>query len=230
MHISEIKKKARQSLANNWAVASLLTFITFLVITGLEYLYEIKISGGLSNWIYNYQHHIDLPLSVQIAEIVYSLIVTPITVTFYWYFLGLTRSENPQIGQVFAVYSDFKKAVKLFWVSFVLGFFILMWTLLLVVPGIIKTLSYSQTYFIIKDHPEYSATEAITESRELMDGYKWKFFVLELSFIGWALLSVVTLFIGLLWLAPYFFTSLAVFYNELSDYQQAESAESVSEQ
>ncbi|WP_100487999.1 DUF975 family protein [Sporolactobacillus pectinivorans] len=214
MRISEIKKKARDSLENNWAISSLLVFIAFFVISGFQDLYEIFISGGLSIWIYNWEHNIDLPPSVLLTEIIYSIIVSPISITFYWFFLGLARSENPQIGEVFTVYTNIRKVLKLIWVSFVLGFFVAMWTLLFIVPGIIKSIAYAQTYFILKDHPEYSATEAIAESRKMMRGYKWKFFVMELSFIGWAILSVFTLFIGMLWLAPYFFATLAVFYNE----------------
>jgi uncharacterized membrane protein len=66
----------------------------------------------------------------------------------------------------------------------------------------------------LKDHPEYSITEAITESKKIMQGYKWKYFLLHLSFIGWGILSLFTLGIGLLWLIPYMNTSLASFYNQ----------------
>lgn len=73
------------------------------------------------------------------------------------------------------------------------------------------------TYFIINDHPEYSMNQAITESRRMMDGHKIEYFLLCLSFIGWFLLSVITLGVGFLWLAPYFYTTKAEFYKDLSD-------------
>jgi uncharacterized membrane protein len=85
----------------------------------------------------------------------------------------------------------------------------------LIVPGIIKSFSYSQVYFILKDTPTISANEAITQSRKLMFGYKWKYFLLLLSFIGWGILSVITLGIGFIWLVPYMTASLAAFYDQL---------------
>lgn len=68
---------------------------------------------------------------------------------------------------------------------------------------------------LLKDHPEYSVFEAITESRRRMKGYKGKYFLLNLSFIGWGILCLFTLGIGFLWLAPYIYTSNATFYQNL---------------
>jgi uncharacterized membrane protein len=67
----------------------------------------------------------------------------------------------------------------------------------------------------LKDHPEYTVLEAITESRKRMKGLKWKYFLMHLSFIGWGILCMFTLGIGLLWLIPYAGTTMAAFYNEL---------------
>ena len=89
-------------------------------------------------------------------------------------------------------------------------------------PSIIKALAYSMTYFISKDHPEYSIDECIEASKRMMDGHKGELFILELSFIGWILLSILTLGIGLLWLAPYMDTTIAHYYEELKAEQPAE--------
>src|SRR5690606_11316295 len=107
------------------------------------------------------------------------------------------------------------KYFRIILLGFLIGIFTFLWSLLLVIPGIIKSLSYSQAYFIIKDHPEMSVLDAITESRHRMNGYKWKYFLLNLSFIGWGILSILTLGIGLLWLVPYITASYAAFYNDL---------------
>ncbi|KHF31013.1 hypothetical protein LR68_00503 [Anoxybacillus sp. BCO1] len=92
---------------------------------------------------------------------------------------------------------------------------------MLIIPGIIKSLSYSQTFFLLKDHPEYSALQAISESKKRMKGYKGKLFLLYLSFIGWGLLSMLTFGIGFLWLVPYIYTSLAAFYDQFIRTQEA---------
>ena len=98
--------------------------------------------------------------------------------------------------------------------------FIALWSLLLIVPGIIKSLSYSQAEFIVKDMTdagqEVAATEAINKSRELMNGHKWEYFLLELSFIGWDLLGGLSLGIGFLWILPYIKATEAEYYRKLT--------------
>ena len=93
--------------------------------------------------------------------------------------------------------------------------YLTLWTLL-IIPGIIKSFSYSMTYFILNDHPEYTANQAITESRHMMNGHKMDYFLLCLSFLGWFILSILTVGIGFLWLAPYFYATSAAFYEEIS--------------
>jgi len=85
-------------------------------------------------------------------------------------------------------------------------------------PGIIAGYRYSMALYILNDNPKISPMDAIKASKEMMKGYKWKLFCLQLSFVGWALLcSIFTLFIGFLWLIPYIQTSIANFYQNLKD-------------
>lgn len=93
--------------------------------------------------------------------------------------------------------------------------FVALWTLLLIIPGIVKSYAYSMAYYIKIDHPEYSPKQALDESVRLMRGHKWQLFVLDLSFIGWHLLSLVTFGLASLWVAPYVAASRAEFYQEL---------------
>lgn len=90
-----------------------------------------------------------------------------------------------------------------------------LWSLLLVIPGIIKSFAYSMAPFIAEDHPEYSVSQAISESCRMMKGHKFDLFYLYLSFIGWFLLSILSCGIGLLWLQPYVENAVAAFYNDL---------------
>lgn len=93
--------------------------------------------------------------------------------------------------------------------------FLILWTLLFIIPGIIKSLSYAMTDYLLVDHPELTANEAITKSRELMNGNKLRLFLLYLSFIGWFLLCILTLGFGLLFLIPYVKAAEAAFYLDL---------------
>lgn len=104
------------------------------------------------------------------------------------------------------------------------GVYIFLWTLCLIIPGIIKNYSYIMTPFVLLDQPELKFDAAIERSMTLMKGYKWKFFCLQLSFIGWAFLSILTLGIGFLFLIPYMQTAAAFFYEDL----KAEHAEDTS--
>ncbi len=93
--------------------------------------------------------------------------------------------------------------------------FICLWSLLFLIPGIIKAYSYSMSSFILADHPEYDWNTCLTESRKMMKGHKWQLFCLRLSFIGWLLLSAVTFGIAALWVAPYIQASVANFYEDV---------------
>ncbi len=95
--------------------------------------------------------------------------------------------------------------------------YIFLWTLLLIIPGIIKSYSYALTPYILVEHPEMSANEAIEESMRLMDGHKFDLFYLQLSFIGWAILSILSLGLGFFWLIPYQMTAQAAFYRDIKN-------------
>ena len=106
------------------------------------------------------------------------------------------------------------------WGMFLMNVFIFLWMLLLVIPGIVKMFSYAMTPFILEEHPELGANEAIDHSRAMMKGHKFDLFWLILSFIGWMILCLFTLGIGYLWLIPYMQTSIAGFYEDVkADYE-----------
>jgi uncharacterized membrane protein len=89
--------------------------------------------------------------------------------------------------------------------------------LLFIFPGIYAAYGYAMTPYILAENPEMTANEAITKSKELMNGNRWRLFCLELSFIGWSLLCILfTLGIGVFWLKPYMEASFAAFYREIT--------------
>ena len=106
------------------------------------------------------------------------------------------------------------------WGMFLMSVFVFLWSMLFVIPGIIKAFSYAMTPYILEEHPELTANEAIDHSRAMMKGHKFDLFWLYLSFIGWGILCIPTLGIGTFWLIPYMQTAQASFYEDVkADYE-----------
>ena len=93
--------------------------------------------------------------------------------------------------------------------------FILLWALLLIIPGIIAALAYSQTFFLLADDLSLRPLEALKKSKDMMMGYKWQYFRFLCRFIPWFILAIIPVGIGLLWFIPYFVTAQAHFYEKL---------------
>lgn len=128
-------------------------------------------------------------------------------------FMPLVRQEGKlDLGMLFDGFKDYG---RVFLTLLLQNIYIFLWSLLLLVPGIIKSYSYAMTPFLLKDRPELKYNKAIEESMRMMQGNKMKLFLLDLSFIGWILLCIVTLGIGILWVTPYMQTSRTAFYEEL---------------
>lgn len=127
-------------------------------------------------------------------------------------YLRLAGGTRPDVADMFYGFKDLWCAFK---VQFLTGLFTSLWSLLFVIPGIIKALSYSMSMFILAENPGMPALEAIDRSKKMMDGHKADLFVLGLSFIGWFLLGSVTLGIAYIWIAPYVSTTYVNFYNEI---------------
>jgi uncharacterized membrane protein len=154
-----------------------------------------------------------LIISVSGAVVVGPIILGgPITLGICGYFMHKARNEPVKFVNLFDGFDLFGSSFLLYLLQ---AIFITLWTCLFVVPGIIKTLSYSMAFYILRDNPTMGASEAITASRKMMDGHKEKLFGLYLSFIGWALLCVPTFGIGYLWLIPYVGQATANFYEDI---------------
>lgn len=129
------------------------------------------------------------------------------------YNLDLIDGKDVEFGQIFSKASMFGKA---FWLRLRMGIFTFLWTLLFIIPGIIKSYAYSMSGFILAENPEMTAKEAMQVSEEMMAGNKWRLFCLQFSFIGWQILCILSLGIGSLWLTPYMNVATAAFYDEIS--------------
>lgn len=185
----ELRAAAREQLKGNWGKAVLVNLL-FLIITG--------IGGGIP----------------YVGIIVALLIGGPMTLGLIGFFVRLKRGEYAVLENLFDGFKYFTPSLVLYLLTSIFTF---LWSLLLIVPGIIAAIRYSQAYFILNDNPGMEAMQAIKLSKEMMQGNKWKYFLLHLSFIGWGLLCILTLGIGFLWLSPYITTTLANFYDDLKN-------------
>ena len=114
---------------------------------------------------------------------------------------------------VYVFSSNYKNIVK---TEFMRGLFVWLWSLLFLIPGIIKGYEYKMVPYIVSENPTINYKDALAESKKLMKGNKWKAFVLDLSFIGWDILGVLTLgVLGVFFVDPYVYSTDAALYETL---------------
>lgn len=139
----------------------------------------------------------------------------PMTYGIVGYYVDQQRGKKAEFLQIFDGFNEFGRT----FIGYLLQvLFIALWSLIpivgFIIGGIIKPLSYSMTFYAMRDF-NLEGNDAITKSKELMEGYKWKLFKLRLSFIGWLLLCALTFGIGTFFLLPYMDATMAEFYDEL---------------
>lgn len=186
---SELKALAKQQIKGNIGGLFLLSLIVALI------------SGVCSI----------IPVVGSIA----SLVITPalsFSVILAYYKLSLGNGYKPDAGEAFGGFSNFTGAFRVYWAQAIFTF---LWMLLLIIPGYIKGIAYSQAMYILAENPEISGTEAIGRSQDMMRGHKMEYFLLQLSFIGWHLLAILTFGLLYIWLVPYMSATNANFYQSI---------------
>lgn len=219
--------EVRKAMENHWGKAAIFTFWYFVIVFGVS---AILSKLGLPSY----------------AVCLLYLLLLPLIWSYSTAFLANARGGEGSFNvlRMFDGYQDF---IRIFTTTLLMQVYTFLWTLLLIVPGIIKGLSYSMTYYILRDNPEMKNNEAIELSMKMMDGYKLPLFSLYLSFFGWyficsypliigcslffthmltagysswEVLYLLPLGIGYLWLVPYMQASMAQFYEEVkADYE-----------
>ena len=145
------------------------------------------------------------------------LVGLPVAYGFAILMLAVFRgAEEVDLGVLFAGFQEYSRILTTKLLQAVYTF---LWSLLLLIPGIIKHYSYAMTDYILKDEPELCNNAAIERSMAMMEGNKMKLFLLDLSFIGWAILCLFTFGIGFFVLQPYVQVSHAAFYEDLKAQQ-----------
>lgn len=150
-----------------------------------------------------------------IAFLINVFVFNPLKVGCLSFFKENYKTKNGSINEIGSGFQNYKRV----WVTLLLqDVFLFLWTLLFIIPGLIKSYSYRMVPYIVRDNPEMSSKEIITRSREMMDGHKWEVFVFDLSFILWILFGIGTFGLGLVfWTAPYMNNAAAGIYLELKD-------------
>ncbi len=184
-----ILSEALNTLKGNWSVS----IIAFLVI----YTFWLAVSF--------------IP---KLGTLVSLLISGPVILGMSIFSLELLRKKTVSFNTIFKDFNHYFIALKAYCI---MCLYVFLWFLLLIIPGIIRAIAYSMTFYIIADNPDIGAREALKKSKTMMYGYKWKYFLLNLRFLGWALLCLLTLGIGFLWLTPYVQITLANFYENIKE-------------
>jgi len=189
MDYGQIKGEAKQALSGKWGLA-----------IGVYLLYSICAAP--------------LQFIPKVGIVLVLIVSMPLLLGYTRFNLKLAKGEDAKIDDLFSGFSQFGPAIGVALLSFI---YIFLWSLLLIIPGIIAGYGYSMIFYILAEEPDLAIGEILAKSKKMMDGYKMDLFILHLSFIGWALLCVLTLFIGFLWLAPWIQVSTARFYLKVKE-------------
>lgn len=142
------------------------------------------------------------------------LVMGPLLLAICRYFLAASSPKRPTVSNFFSAFNDCLNAC---WAYLWQCLWTILWLALFIVPGIIKWLSYSMQFFLLAEYPALGARRSLELSKRLTAGYKWELFVTVLSFSGWAVLSIMTFGIALLYVVPYYYTTMAQVYRYLKE-------------
>lgn len=235
-YAADFREMAREALRGKWAIAVIVGLIASLLggtgSNGPEVKFNIEGSGANANFefagqtIFSTGGGLDSEIGAfLVGSAIYIVIVALIMAVVYFvlgsivgvgyarFNLNLVDHQEPAFEDLFAYFSYWKTTAV---AKLLQTVYILLWSLLLVIPGIIASYSYAMTDYILAEQPELTASEAIGISKKMMSGNRWRLFCLHFSFIGWSILCAFTLGIGNLWLNPYKQAATAAFYREIS--------------
>ena len=199
MNTAELKANAKEQLRGKWAVA-IATVLVANILIDSDVMYKVSEKFGL----------IGLSISCSLISLFLGGVIS---VGLCKFLLDMTtKREEPRFETLFSQFNIYLKTLGL---NILITLSVCIGTILFIVPGIIVGLMFSQSYYILSEDPSKSITQCIKESVDMMNGHKWDLFYLELTFIGWWLLTAITVGIAGLWVAPYVKVTETNFY--LSD-------------
>ncbi len=239
---TDFRYSARETLRGKWLIAVLAGVIASLLgglgSKGVDIKLNIDLSdpnvsleyagqtffttnGGLNDHLglFIAGSAVYIILAAIVLAIVYYILGSVVEVGYAKFNLELADRTETKVETLFTYFYNWKTTSA---ARFLQSLYILLWSFLFIIPGIIASYSYAMTSYILADHPELTAGEAIARSKEMMDGNRFRLFCLQMSFIGWAILCAFTFGIGNLWLTPYRQAAEAAFYRDISGTEKAE--------
>ncbi|MDU7362806.1 DUF975 family protein [Clostridium sp.] len=201
MNRAELKSTAKEQLRGRWGLAIITVLVSNLIINSYNMFKGVDFVIEISE---------NLTLTLNLISLIFGGVISTGLSKFLLNFT--TNREVPKFADLFSQFKIFFKALGLF---ILMGIAIILGTLFFIIPGIIVALMFSQAFYILAENPNKGIFECLEESSNLMHGYKWELFVLQLSFIGWELLAVLTFGIASLWINPYQKVTEANFYLKL---------------
>lgn len=217
---SELRAQARERLEGKWGTFVLMTFLLYVI----QALLQIPGSVGDLFKVLSPENALTSE-SLSTLSVLLTLLALPLS---WGLTVSLLRNHREESVDLENLFDGFRggRYTRVFCALFLVQLFTFLWTLLLIIPGIIKAFSYALTPYILLDEPELTARQAIARSCEIMQGRRWKLFCLYLSFIGWGILCLLTFGIGFLWLVPYMNASVAAFYEDArAEYEASKTIE-----
>ena len=229
--IRDIKKKGRSALKRNYWRSVLVAALMFLLTTVASKLTQIRSRSILRNVGFEPLHKM-MPNEIIIITgivivgymsiIVFAALVkiicsNALEVGGCLFFKNNAEGESAKLTLIGEGFSDY---AHVFVTLLLRDIFVVLWSCLGIFPGLVKGYSYRMVPYIVKDYPDLSETEVITLSRSMMDGNKWRTFLLDLTFVGWFFAGIVSYgMISVLWTYPYYENTIAALYLELKGSQ-----------
>ena len=213
---SDYRGMARRALKNYWWLAVGVTLLASILggtSSSFTPSFSLTINGDDLTQYYPeaLRHALQVFLPVSgVISLVQFVIGGSVSIGHNRFCLKLVDGEQAQFEDLFSGFDIFGNAFVL---NLLITLKVFAWSLLFVIPGIVKMYAYSMAYYIKLDHPDYGWKACIDESRQLMDGHKWEKFVLDLSFLGWIIVGSLCLGVGTLWVTPYMEAANAQFYE-----------------
>ena len=224
MTYSDYRRIARENLEGNWGKSLGIAFVA-AIFGALLAGSNISLNLDLDEEIMQKLPQIILSLLGALASVASLLSIAqfilsgPVQLGYIQILLKQYHHQEFELSELFSQFYRFKQG---FLQHFLRYLYIALWSLLFIIPGIIARYKYAMTPFLMTDHPEMTAKEAIAASEELMNGHKAELFTLGLTFIGWDFLAILSLGIGYLWLNPYKNAAYAAFYRDLTSHPAIE--------
>lgn len=197
---TEIRALSASQMQGNWKAAVIITLI-YVVIEAVAMAF-----GQMGNFA-AYVSYL----------LMYLFVLFPLAFGFYLTFLALVRDGKPLDVKDFFEGFNTKFYTKAIVVQLLVAIFVFLWSLLLIVPGVIKACSYILAPFIVAENPDISAMDAIKRSEQMMEGHKMSIFLISLGMLGCIILSLLLLGIPMLWVVPYYMSVYSNFYLEVKN-------------